>query len=163
VKTSVDVHNFLVERDVPHEVFLARGRLRSPEQIALVLDLPVNEVGKVSLYESGAGAVAAVVPVGCRTRPGKVQTASGLPDLRRVPHARSTELTEFLPESTPPAGLPRNIAVVIDTSLDSDDVLYFAGGEPRAVLKIRGKDLIRATEATVASIASKRSGSLTRR
>ncbi|HEX2089632.1 MAG TPA: YbaK/EbsC family protein [Actinomycetota bacterium] len=156
MRTSVDVHNYLVERDIPHELFLARGRLRSPEQIALVLDLPQDEVGKVVIYETGRKGVAAVLPVGCRALASRVQQAVDKPDLRRATIARSAEITDFLPESVPPAGLPAEIAMVVDESMDRDDVLYFAGGEPRAILKIRGTDLIKATEAVVAPIASKR-------
>ena len=156
MRTSVDVHNFLVERDIPHEVFLARGRLRSPEQIALVLDLPEHEVGKVLIYEADRRTVAAIVPVACRVDARRVQRAADVPNLRRTTLARATELTDFLPECIPPAGLPSGLGVVVDSSLDREDVLYFAGGEPRAILKIRGNDLIRATDAIVAAIASKR-------
>ena len=162
MRTSVDVHNFLVERDVKHELFLARGRLRGPEQIALVLDLPVEEVGKVAIYHAGNRVMAAVVPVTCRPVPARIQRATGIGDLRRATHQRSTELTEFLPEWTPPAGLPPGVGLVVDGSLDTDRVLYFAGGEPRAVLKIRGSDLVKATEATVGSIASKATGGMMR-
>ncbi len=156
MRTSVDVHNYLVEREVPHEVFLARGRLRSPEQIALVLDLPQDEVGKVVIYEGEGPSVAAVLPVGCRALANRVQQEVNTSNLRRATSARSAEITDFLPETIPPAGLPGGIAIVVDESMARDDVLYFAGGEPRAILKIRGKDLIKATEAIVASIASKR-------
>ncbi len=156
MRTSVDVHNFLVERDIAHEVFLARGRLRSPEQIARVLDLPENEVGRVVIYEADRTSVAAVLTVGCRALANRVQRAVRVPNLRRATLARSTEITDFLPECIPPAGLPAGVAVVVDESLERDDVLYFAGGEPRAILKIRGKDLIRANQAIVAPIASKR-------
>ena len=156
MRTSVDVHNFLVERDIPHEVFLARGRLRSPEQIALVLDLPQDEVGKVVVYEGSGRSAAAVLPVGCRALANRVQQALGTADLRRATQPRSAEVTDFLAECIPPAGLPAGIALIIDESLDRDDVLYFSGGEPRAILKVRGADLVKATEATVAPIAAKR-------
>ncbi len=66
MRTSVDVHNFLIEREVPHEVFSARGRLRTPERLAAVLDLPQEEVGKVVVFEGPKAAVAAVVPAGTR-------------------------------------------------------------------------------------------------
>jgi hypothetical protein len=101
VRTSVDVTNFLIERDVPHEVFRTRGRLRSAEWLADVLELPRDEVGKVVLLEGDAA-----------------------------------------------------VLLVVDRSLDRSEVLYFAGGEPRSVLKIRGRDLVAATGATVASIAA---------
>ena len=156
MRTSVDVHNYLVERDIPHEVFLARGRLRSPEQIALVLDLPPDEVGKVVIYEADESSVAAVLPVGCRSLANRVQQAVDRPNLRRATTARSAEITDFLPDSIPPAGLPAGVDTVVDESMARDDVLYFPAGEPRAILKIRGKDLIKATRAVVASIASRR-------
>ncbi len=60
----MDVHNFLIERDVPHELFAARGRLGSPERMAAVLELPSGEVGKVLVFEGPEGPVAAVVPAG---------------------------------------------------------------------------------------------------
>jgi prolyl-tRNA editing enzyme YbaK/EbsC (Cys-tRNA(Pro) deacylase) len=152
VRTSVDVHNFLIERDVQHELFSARGRIRVPERIAAVLDLPAEEVGKVVVFEGPDGPVAAVVPIGSRLDPRRLGKATGRSDLIPAPEDRTFELTDYLPESTPPAGLPPKFTTVVDRSLARDDVLYFPGGEARAILKIRGKDLVKATGAKVASI-----------
>jgi prolyl-tRNA editing enzyme YbaK/EbsC (Cys-tRNA(Pro) deacylase) len=152
VRTSVDVHNFLVERDVQHEVFSARGRFRKPERIATILDLPPDEVGRVVVFEGSEGPVAAVIPVGRVVDVTRLERACGQSTLRRAPANRAFELTDYLPESTPPAGLPRPFAVVVDRSLARERVLYFPGGEAQAVLKIRGKDLVKATGAKVASI-----------
>src|SRR5438270_220178 len=55
MRTSVDVHNFLIERDVPHEVFLARGRLRSADRIVAVLDLSPTGLGGVVVRQGEAG------------------------------------------------------------------------------------------------------------
>jgi prolyl-tRNA editing enzyme YbaK/EbsC (Cys-tRNA(Pro) deacylase) len=151
----VDVHNFLIEREIPHELFPARGRLRSPELLAAVLDLPPAEVGKVVVYEGQEGPVAAVVPSGHEPDSQRVRRASGQPDIEPVTDDRASELTGYLPESLPPAGLPDSFTVILDRALNRDRVLYFAGGEARSVLKIRGKDLVRATNAKVASIAAR--------
>jgi Cys-tRNA(Pro)/Cys-tRNA(Cys) deacylase len=155
VRSSVDVHNFLIERDIPHEVFSARGRLRSPERIAAVLDLPPAEVGKVVILEGPQGAVAAVVPSHRDADAAKVARECGRTHLAPVGTDRASEITGYLSEAIPPAGLPGGIPTIVDRSLDRDRVLYFAGGEVRSVLKIRGKDLVRATGATVAPIASR--------
>jgi len=152
VRSSVDVHNFLIEQDVPHEVFLARGRLRSSERLAAVLDLPREEVGKVRVFEGPGGPVAAVVPSGTEPDGELLQRAVAGGSLQRASEARASELTEYLPESIPPAGLPSGFNVVVERSLARNAVLYFPAGEPRAVLKIRGTDLVAVTEATVASI-----------
>jgi Cys-tRNA(Pro)/Cys-tRNA(Cys) deacylase len=165
VRTSVDVHNFLVERDVQHEVFPTSGRLTTAESLAAVLGLPPDEVGKVVVFAGAAdqGGIAAIVPSGSTPGVRKVREATGRSDLKPAGDDRVAELTDFLPGAVPPAGLPSDVTVVVDRSLDREDVLYFLGGEPRIVLKIRGTDLVRATSATVAPIASsptaRRSGS----
>lgn len=152
MRTSVDVHTFLIEREVPHELFPARGRLRSPELLAAVLDLPTEEVGKVVVYEGSGGPVAALVPAGHEPDIERVRRAARQQVLEPATNARASELTGYLPESIPPAGLPDSFETILDRTLDRDVVLYFAGGEARSVLKIRGKDLVKATGAKVASI-----------
>jgi len=106
------------------------------------------------VFEGSAGAVAAVVPAGRTPDTTKVRKAADRPDLELAADDRAAALTEYLPESLPPVGLPDGVLLVLDRSLARDAVLYFAGGEARAVLKIRGKDLVRAARATVARIAS---------
>jgi prolyl-tRNA editing enzyme YbaK/EbsC (Cys-tRNA(Pro) deacylase) len=156
VRTSVDVHTFLIERDVPHEVFLTTGRLRSPERLAAVLDLPERDVGRVVVYESAEGGpVAAVVPVGAVPDPDAVRQAAATGPLHPASQTRASELSGYLAESIPPAGLPVPFRVVVDASLDRDAVLYFPGGEVRSVLKVRGSDLVRATRASVGPVAAK--------
>jgi prolyl-tRNA editing enzyme YbaK/EbsC (Cys-tRNA(Pro) deacylase) len=152
MRSSVDVHNTLVERDVPHELFSARGRLRTPDRMAAVLDLSANEVGHVVIFEGNERPVAAVVPSGTEPDPVRVRRASGQRSVAAAGEARAAELTGFLPEAIPPAGLPEGIQVVIDEAMNRDEVLYFPGGEPRAVLKIRGTDLERATVGKFAPI-----------
>ncbi len=152
MRTSVEVHNFLVERGAAHEVFSTRGRLRSPEQIAAVFELPPEEVGRVVIYEGRSGPVAAVVPSTVEPDPNRVGRAFGEGPLEPAREDRATELTGYLSEAIPPAGLPEDFGVVVDRALDRDAVFYFAGGEPRAVLKIRGKDLVKATRAKVARL-----------
>ena len=152
MRSSVDVHNFLIERDVPHEVFAAGGRFRSAERIAPVLGLPSLDVGKVVVLEGRRGPVAAIVPAGTEPHPGRVGQALGEADLGCASDTRAAEVSGYLVESIPPAGLPKGFRVVTDRSLDRDAVLYFPGGEARVVLKVRGTDLIQATKALVADI-----------
>jgi len=154
VRTSVDVHNFLLERDTPHEVFLARGRLRSADRIAAVLDLRPGDVGRVVVFETEKGAVAAVVASDREPEPARVAKAAQVPEATPASTERSAEITEYLAASIPPTGLPDGVRVILDRALNREDVLYFPGGEPRAVLKIRGVDLRKATKAKVASIVA---------
>ncbi|HXF58019.1 MAG TPA: YbaK/EbsC family protein [Actinomycetota bacterium] len=152
MRTSVDVHNFLLERDVPHEVFVVRGRLRSPRRIPALLGLSDSEVGRVVLLEDEEGPVAAVLPVAAPVDLAHLRSVLRRPRLSLATPERCAELTEFLPESVPPAGLPEPVRVVVDRSLARPEVLYFPGGEVRSVLKVQGSDLVRATGAAVAAL-----------
>jgi prolyl-tRNA editing enzyme YbaK/EbsC (Cys-tRNA(Pro) deacylase) len=153
VRSSVDVHNFLLERDIPHEVISTRGRLRSAEQMAAVLDLSPSEVGRVVILESSEGPMAAVLASDRSLDSPKVARAAGRPTVKAVSDHRATDITEFLTEAIPPVGLPEGIPLIVDRPLNRDAVLYFPGGDVRAVLKIRGKDLVKATSAKVAAIS----------
>jgi Ala-tRNA(Pro) deacylase len=130
-----------------------RGRLRSAERLAAFLELPLDEVGKVVVFEGSAGGVAVVVPAGSTPDTDRVRKATNRDDLSPATADRAAELTGYLAESMPPVGLPDEFTVVLDRSLARDSVLYFPGGEARSVLKIRGKDLARSTGAKVARVA----------
>ena len=153
MRTSVDVHNHLVERDVMHEMLPVRGRLRSAERIAAVLGLPPEVVGKVVVFETDRGPVAALVPSGSEPDPERVRAAVRGHEIRKAPASRTSQLSEYLSEAVPPVGLPNGFRVVVDKALAGDEVLYFAGGEATAILKVRGDDLVKATGAKVARIA----------
>ncbi|MDP9340954.1 MAG: YbaK/EbsC family protein [Actinomycetota bacterium] len=156
MRTSVDVHNHLVERDIAHELFNVRGRFRSSERLASVLDLPPEQVGKVVVFETDRGPLAALVSSQSDPDPKRLARAAKVEQLRKATQARSSQLSEYLAEATPPVGLPEQFTVVMDRALTSEPVLYFPGGEATAVLKVRGKDLVRASGAKVARIASER-------
>jgi prolyl-tRNA editing enzyme YbaK/EbsC (Cys-tRNA(Pro) deacylase) len=153
VRTSVDVHNFLVEREVEHELIPARGRFRSPERISAVLDLPPEQVGKVVVYETSRGPLAALVASDREPDADRVREAAEAVDARRATQARASQLTEYLAEAIPPVGLPNGFSVLMDDPLAGQEVLYFAGGEATAILKVRARDLVRATGASVGPIS----------
>jgi prolyl-tRNA editing enzyme YbaK/EbsC (Cys-tRNA(Pro) deacylase) len=127
--------------------------MRSAERLAALLELPLEDVGKVVVFEGNEGGVAAVVPAGHTVDTERVRKVTRRLDLEPATDDRATELTGYLAESMPPAGLPSEFAVILDRALAGDSVVYFTGGEARAVLKIRGKDLARATHAKVAKIS----------
>jgi prolyl-tRNA editing enzyme YbaK/EbsC (Cys-tRNA(Pro) deacylase) len=154
MRTSVDVANYLAERDVAHELIPARGRLRTAERIAAVLDLPPEYVGKVRVFETDVGPVVVLVPSHREPDIDRVKRALGAKDLATTTAAQASRLTEYLAEAIPPVGLPEGIRVVMDRALVTQNVLYFHGGEARALLKVRGRDLARAARAKVASITA---------
>jgi Cys-tRNA(Pro)/Cys-tRNA(Cys) deacylase len=156
MRTSVDVHNFLLERDIPHELVSLRGRLRSPgrmARIAAVLGLPPEQVGKVVVLRGSKDLVAVLVPSDGDADLRRVAVAAPTPSLEELTSERVAELTEYFSEAVPPVGLPNGTKVLLDRTLAEQEILYFAGGEPTTLLKIRPDDLVRAAGAKVARVA----------
>ena len=153
MRTSVDVHNHLLERNVPHELVPVRGRLRSPARIAAVLGLPPEQVGRVVLLAYGKGLVAALVPAERDVDLRRVAVAVPAPTLRVLTADEVAEATDHLAEAVPPVALPDGTRVIMDRHLAEQEILYFAGGETTTLLKIRPDDLVRASEAKVSRIS----------
>jgi Cys-tRNA(Pro)/Cys-tRNA(Cys) deacylase len=153
MRTSVDVHNFLLERDVPHELVPVKGRLRSADRMVAVLGLPAEQVGRVVVLEGNKGLVVVLVPVDREPDLRRVAVAAPTPRLTELAPERVTDLTDYLAEAVPPVALPNGTRVIMDRTLAEQEVLYFAGGEPSTLLKIRPDDLVRAVGAKVARVA----------
>ncbi|MDQ4005542.1 MAG: YbaK/EbsC family protein [Actinomycetota bacterium] len=153
MRTSVDVRNFLLERDVPHELFPTRGRLRSPARVAAVLGLPPEQVGKVVVVAASKGPVVVLIPSDREPDLRRVAVAVPSPTLTELTPDEVADATDYLPESVPPVGLPDGVRVVMERSLLEQEVLYFAGGETSTLLKIRPDDLVRASGAKVARVS----------
>jgi prolyl-tRNA editing enzyme YbaK/EbsC (Cys-tRNA(Pro) deacylase) len=152
MRSSVDVHNFLLERDVPHELVPVTRRLPSPDRWAGALGLPPEQVGRVVMFEGSAGPVAALVRSDDSPNASRVAEVAESDALAEMAPSRATDVTGFLSEAIPPAGLPAEVTVVVDRPLAEQEVLYFPGGEPSSVLKIRARDLTKVTGARVARI-----------
>jgi prolyl-tRNA editing enzyme YbaK/EbsC (Cys-tRNA(Pro) deacylase) len=104
------------------------------------------------MLEGPDGPVAALVRSDENPDPSRVAEVAESEALAEMAPARATDVTGFLSEAIPPVGLPADVTVVVDRPLADQEVLYFPGGEPSSVLKIRARDLTKATGARVAPI-----------
>ncbi|MGH2685509.1 MAG: aminoacyl-tRNA deacylase [Actinomycetota bacterium] len=153
MRTSVDVRNFLLERDVPHELVPIRGRLRSPARLAAVLGLPPEQVGRVVVVAGSKNPVAVLIPSDREPDLRRVAVAVPTPTLTELTPDEVADATDYLAEAVPPVGLPAGVRVVMERSLTEQEMLYFAGGETSTLLKIRPDDLVRASGAKVARVS----------
>jgi Cys-tRNA(Pro)/Cys-tRNA(Cys) deacylase len=152
MRNSVDVHNFLLERSVPHELVPVRGRFRSADRIAAVLGLEPEQVGKVVILGASRGLVAVLIPSNREPDLRRVAVAVPSPTLRELTTDEITDATDFLAEAVPPVGLPQGTQAIMDGRLAEQEVLYFSGGEGSTLLKIRPEDLRWAIGAKVAKV-----------
>src|SRR5438552_3679909 len=122
MRTSVDVHNSLAGRDVRHELFTVRGRLRTAERLAAVLELPAGQVGRVIVFESDGGPIAALVASDRTPDTRRVAAAAGATDVHETTGPRASELSDFIPDAIPPVGLPPEFRTVMDRTLADQEV-----------------------------------------
>ena len=104
------------------------------------------------MFEGPNGPVAALVRSDGSPNASRVAEVAEAEGLSEMAPARATDVTGFLSEVIPPAGLPMEVTVVVDRALTEQEVLYFPGGELNSVLKIRARDLTKVTGARVAPI-----------
>jgi prolyl-tRNA editing enzyme YbaK/EbsC (Cys-tRNA(Pro) deacylase) len=154
MRGSIEVHRYLTERQIPHEFYRLGRPLRNIDEVAALLDLLPSHVVTAELFESKTAPVLALVPAGVCASVANVARASDETRIRPATPARVTEHTGFLAGWLPPVGHERTSRAVLDADLAEVDVLYAPGGDPGVMLVLRSGDLIRATAATVAPLAT---------
>lgn len=149
MRSSVDVHNYLLDSDVPHELSTLPGPLRDLADAPDVLGLPAIAVGRPVVFADRDGIVLVLVPADAAA---DLQAVTGLlrrPDLRPLAPDQAPGITGYLLNAVPPVGLECKADVVIDPRLAGQDVVYTAAGEAGVILKVRGSDLVKTTDALV--------------
>jgi Cys-tRNA(Pro)/Cys-tRNA(Cys) deacylase len=152
LRTSVDVHNFLQDLDIPHELSRLRTPARGAEQLAAQLGLAPRQVVKVIFFFADQGPLAVLVPGDSMVDYQKLKKAAGTGSLRLAGPQEVQDLTGYLVGSTPPVAWEKDIPCHIDLQSLREEVVYAGGGEPNAVLKIRSYDLVRAADAEISDI-----------
>lgn len=155
MRTTVDVHNYLLDLGIPHEICTLDESPRTAKQAAAMLGLEPCEVGKCLLVIVDSSPVLTLVPADRRLDLAKVAkvTRAGVAGLAKADE--TVRLTGYLLGATPPVALETDMKLLVDRSLAHSELqlLYTGGGEPNAILKIRPADLISMDRSEVADIS----------
>lgn len=154
VRGTVEVHKHLVERAVPHEFYRLERPLRRIDEAAAVLGLDPSMVVAAELFDSIGSLVLALTPSSACASAEDVAHAVGAARVRPLSKARTGAVTGFLPDWLPPVGHERASTAVFEETLLDSDVVYASGGDPGVMLVLRSADLVRATAAIVAPLAT---------
>jgi prolyl-tRNA editing enzyme YbaK/EbsC (Cys-tRNA(Pro) deacylase) len=149
LRSSVDVHNYLLDHEVPHELVPLQGPLRDLEDAPGVLGLDPGEVGRPTALCDEVGLVVVLAPADVTVDLGVVTGLLRRPGLSAVSADQSPGLTGYLLAVVPPVALDQPAEVVVDSRLASQGVVYTAAGEAGVILKIPGDELVKATNAVV--------------
>lgn len=149
MRSSVDVHNYLLDHEVPHELVPLQGPLRDLADAPGVLGLDAKEVGRPTALFDEFGIVVVLAPADVAVDLGIVTGLLRRPGLAVVSADQAPGLTGYLLAVVPPVALDQPAEVVVDTRLAAQGVVYTAAGEAGVILKIPGDELVKATNAVV--------------
>jgi prolyl-tRNA editing enzyme YbaK/EbsC (Cys-tRNA(Pro) deacylase) len=149
LRSSVDVHNYLLDHEVPHELVPLPGSLRDLEDAPGVLGLDAAEVGRPTVLVDDVGVVVVLAPADVTVDLGVLTGLLRRPGLNAISADQAPALTGYLLAVVPPVALDQAVEVVVDSRLAAQAVVYTAAGEPGVILKIPGDELVKATNAVV--------------
>jgi prolyl-tRNA editing enzyme YbaK/EbsC (Cys-tRNA(Pro) deacylase) len=155
VRSSIDVHNQLLDDQIPHELPQLSGPLRDLSAAPAVLGLEADTVARPSVLTDKDGVVLILAPAGLQVNVAQVAELLGREELRAVEPDQAPGLTGYLLPFVPPVALECPVTVVLDEQLAHQDVVYTAAGEPGVILKVRGVDLVKVTSAVVSSVTGR--------
>jgi prolyl-tRNA editing enzyme YbaK/EbsC (Cys-tRNA(Pro) deacylase) len=153
MRSCSDVHNFLLEQGVAHEIVHLPALSTTAKKAASLLGVPLTEVCKSLVFVTEKGPVLALVPGDLNASPRLLRAAFSCRRATLAKPDEVREMTGYRPGAVPPCGLAQDMPVVADERLRQSAVVYCGGGTSTTMLKIRSEDLLAMLGARVAVIA----------
>jgi Cys-tRNA(Pro) deacylase len=153
MRSCSDVHNFLLEQGVAHEIVHLPALSTTAKKAADLLGVRLREICKTLVFITEKGPIAVLVSGDLQANPRLIRTAVGCRKASLAKAADVIEITGYRPGAVPPCGLALEIPIVVDQHLLETEVVYCGGGTTSTMLKIRSADLCAAVDAQVAQVA----------
>lgn len=153
MRSCSDVHNYLLEQGVAHEIVHLPASSTTAKKAANLLGVTLPEVCKSLVFNTDNGPVMALIPGHLHASPRLLRAALSCRRATLAKPDEVRELTGYRPGAVPPCGLAQEMPIVADERLREAIVVYCGGGTSTTMLKIRSEDLIEALGARVAEIA----------
>lgn len=153
MRSCTDVHNFLCEEGVAHEIVHLPALADTARRAADLLGVPPNEVVKTLLFYLDTMPALVLVSGDRQADPRLIRAAAGCADVALARPFEVLQLTGFRVGALPPCGLAVDLTAYADPEVFSPAVVYCGGGTTTTMLKIRSGDLRRAVRPLVVPLA----------
>jgi prolyl-tRNA editing enzyme YbaK/EbsC (Cys-tRNA(Pro) deacylase) len=158
MNSSIDVHNYLQELEIPHEIFKHSGQAATLERAAAAQGIEPSELARVDIFRVNGEAILVIAAGDREIDTVKLVRVAGGDSVQPVPEEEIPSLTGYLAQGLPPFAHSLKLKTYIDYSALKEDVVYSGCGEPTAILKIRSYDLVRATGGEIADLVTSPKG-----
>jgi len=153
MRSCSDVHNYLLERGVAHEIVHLPALSNTARRAASLLGVSLHEVVKSVVFDTERGPVVCLIPGDAHVDQARLGAVLGCESTAPVAAPRAVALTGYRPSAMPPCGLDAELPIVADPAVFEVPVVYCGGGTTTTMLKIRSADLRDVLGARVAAIA----------
>ena len=141
MRTCSDVHNYLQELGIPHEMVPLPARSRTAEVATELLGVTLQEVVKSLLFVVDGAPTLVLVPGDVRVDATELAAALGADHVALARGQDVLATTGYRIGAMPPCGLASDLPVVADREAFAPPVVYCGGGATATMLKIRSADL----------------------
>jgi prolyl-tRNA editing enzyme YbaK/EbsC (Cys-tRNA(Pro) deacylase) len=152
MRSCTDVHNFLHEEDVAHEIIHLPALADTARRAADLLGVSLAEVVKTLLFYFDTRPALVLVPGDRQASPELLRRVAGCSDVTLARPYEVLQLTGFRAGALPPCGLALEIATFADPEVFARPVVYCGGGTTTTMLKVRSEDLRRVVRPLVATL-----------
>lgn len=152
MRTSVDVHNFLQDKGIAHEIVLLDGEARDAAHAAALCGLKLQEMAETHIWEADGTPVAVVAPGGGAVSADRIATLLGAKECRPLDRRAAALVSDYAPGAVPPVAHKTPTTLVVDAQFAQAHCLYASAGEHGAVLKVRLNDLVERAGARIARV-----------
>ncbi len=155
MRTCSDVHNYLQELGVPHEMLHLSDTSATAARAAELLGVGAEEVVKTLVFLIDGDPTLVLVPGDARVDADALARALGAGSATLARGQDVLAATGYRVGAVPPCGLASDLPVVADPGVFGPPVVYCGGGASTTMLKIRSADLMRLLGAQSAEVAER--------
>ena len=155
MRSGSDVHNFLLEEDVAHEMVHLPALSRTAQKAAELLGVSTGEVVKSLLFYLDGAPTLVLVPGDLVVDLGLLRAALGCAEAKLAAGQQVLEVTGYRPGAVPPFALSSTLPIVADPAVFEPPVIYCGGGTTTTMLKMRSSDLRDLVKPQMVAIATR--------
>jgi prolyl-tRNA editing enzyme YbaK/EbsC (Cys-tRNA(Pro) deacylase) len=135
------------------KVIVLHDAVHTAAAAAEALGVEVGQIANSLIFDADGEPLLVLTSGAHRVDTAKLSAAHGIAKLRRATPEFVREHTGQPIGGVAPLGHPKPVRTLVDTALEQFEVIWAAGGVPRAVFPITYAELVRVTAGTPAEVA----------
>ena len=152
-QSVIKVREALARLGAQGEVRALDDSARTAAEAAAALGIEVGQIANSLIFDADGDPLLVLTSGAHRVDTGKVAAGLGAGKLKRATPDFVREHTGQAIGGVAPLGHPKAVRTLVDTALEQYEVIWAAGGVPRAVFPITYAELLRVTAGTPTDVA----------